>query len=215
MVMNLETKEIDPLTNGEAPILEATFTPDGQTIYYIEGKEYGPELAVPTYYDLFSIKTDGTDKEKLNMEPIFLMESLSISPDGETLYFSATDTEKFQPLFQSIDVNQPTKIETYPIGEHSNPIVSPNGEFIYYSTPSEHYEQSFEYEVFSYHMKSGERKQLTTEKSALFAPTFLHTRNAFAVFEQVNWPDHPAKYVIKIFSIDGEPIREIHPEIIE
>jgi Tol biopolymer transport system component len=208
MLMDMDTKAVTALTEGSTPILEAIFSPDGQTIYFTEGEDYGPELAVPANYDLYAMKIDGSNRRKLNDNPIFLMESLSISPDGRTLYFSSTDTEEFHPVFQSLEVNT-TVTQTYPIGEHSYPVVSPDGKFIYYSTPSEEYEQNFEYEVFSYHIKSGEKEQLTAERSALFSPVFFHNKKEFLVFEQVNWPNHPEKYMIRIFTNEGQPVKEV------
>lgn len=116
-------------------------------------------------------------------------------------------------LFQSVDVNEPSLIKTYTISKPSDPKVSPNGKIIYFSTPSELYDQQYEYDIFSYNIKNGVSYQLTTERSALFEPVIFHTKPQFASFEQVNWPDSPKKYILHIFTTEGQSVKTISLDI--
>src|SRR5690606_33936983 len=90
--LNLETRQVTPLTNGNYYINEIErIDRDSETIFFTaSGKEEGVN---PYHQNLYSISFDGKNLKRLTPEP--LHHAVSISPDGKyfTDNFSSVTTE--------------------------------------------------------------------------------------------------------------------------
>ena len=78
--LNLETKQVTPLTNGEFYIndIERIDTETETVLFTASGKEEG---MIPYYQNLYSISFDGQNLKRLTSEPLHHL--VSISPDGK------------------------------------------------------------------------------------------------------------------------------------
>ncbi|WP_080875481.1 TolB family protein [Oceanobacillus timonensis] len=211
-VMNQDGSEEKQLTDNSIHVMDSVFSNDGETLFFVaidaEGFNQGAESESSAGFDLFSVKTDGSAIENLTDADYPSMDHLSLSPDGQMIYFSAFDGEKEQIFSYSLEdgtVNESPSVVSEEIANSqtfNKPQLSPNGEQLVFTDVSEETQESslFEYELFLLDMETQDVERLTDLGTAVDSPVFFHEENKIAFLENTNWSSEPAEY--QLMTID-------------
>lgn len=160
---------------------DAIFIED--TIYRFDGSGYRK----PGNTQLFTLAADGGHARQLTDGPYNHGGTLSFTPDGNKLYFSASrfDDAEYQPLNSEIyrlDMTSKTvEAVTDRNGPDSQPRVSPNGKWLAYTG---HDDKGTNYEnqqLYLKSLKSGEVKSLTADLDRSVS-TFLWDGDSDALY---------------------------------
>ncbi|WP_029267091.1 TolB family protein [Virgibacillus alimentarius] len=217
-IANHDGSEARQLSNEDSHIKDAVFSPADETIYYIamNAKDFKKEPGETSEgFDLFSTDLGGKEKKQLTDKDRFSMNHLSVSPDGEHVYFSAFDGNK--EVLRSFSVTDEKVDQTMmPRGRSRdnsvyNAQLSPGGKKFAFTTVSEESMESslFEYELFLMDKNSGDTKRLTDLGTAVDSPVFFHKQNKLAFLEHTNWSSEPAKYRLHTVDLDSKDIETI------
>ncbi|CEI82351.1 Protein TolB [Oceanobacillus oncorhynchi] len=209
-VINPDGSEEKQLTDNELHIGESIFSQDGESIFFVavEAEEFKKGEESREGFDLFSINTDGSELEKLTDADYFSMNHLSLSSDGEEIYFGEFDGEKEQVYSYSLEdsaVNETPSVvpkDTANARSFNEPQLSPDGEQLAFTEVSEESQEIslFKYELFLMDLETQEVERLTYLKTAVTSPVFFHDDNKIAFLENTNWSAEPAEY--RLMTID-------------
>jgi len=102
-VMDANGANIQRLTSGKEHITEAIFSPDGNTIYYLQSNSFGRdsprEKRSPHEIDIYSIDVDGTDCRRLTNRKEYWLYGLCITGNGRLLGFGKYDHKEIYPFY--------------------------------------------------------------------------------------------------------------------
>ncbi|MFD1065124.1 TolB family protein [Oceanobacillus locisalsi] len=226
-VMNQDGSEEKQLTDNSIHVMDSVFSNDGEPLFFVaidaEGFNQREGSESSAGFDLFSVKTDGSDMENLTDADYSSMDHPSLSPDGQMIYFSAFDGEKEQVFSYSLEdgaVNENPSIVSEEIANSQSfnkPQFSPNGEQLAFTDVSEETQDSslFEYELFLLDIDSQDVERLTNLGTAVNSPVFFHEENTIAFLENTNWPSEPAEQQLRAIDMathDIEPIELDAPQ---
>lgn len=215
-VINEDGSEEKQLTDSEMHVTDAIFSHDGKTIYFVavEAKEFKKGEDSREGFDLFSIETAGEHMRKLTDVDHFTMDFLSLSPDGQTIYYGDFDGERERVYTYSIKNKTvktdrailPEKIEN----DSFEPQLSPDGKYVAYTAISQESKKGlYKYDLYLMELGNENVERLTDLKKAVTSPTFFHKENQIAFLENTNWPNKPAEYRVKTIDIATHDIKEI------
>lgn len=214
-VANADGSQQKPLTSNNVHVSEAVFSSTGETIYYIGEpaenlKKSEGEMTEGSY--LFSININGENSEKLTSKDYFYMNSLSISADGKTLYYSLFDGHKDKVTSFSLENSEEKQASITDVlpKDSYNYQLSPNEDKLAYTAVSEESQDTslFKYELFVMDIEQRQPKRLTHFNSSVDSPRFFNDANQIAFLEHTNWPTDPAKNDLYILDLGTE---DIHP----
>ncbi|MCK4661752.1 MAG: hypothetical protein KAT68_02715 [Bacteroidales bacterium] len=96
-LLDIHSKEIVKITNGETYITEAIFNPNGDRILYCGAEFLGSYSPIarkaPHDLDLYSIALDATDKQKLTNLSAYELSSISMSQSGDSILCKLTEKD--------------------------------------------------------------------------------------------------------------------------
>ncbi|SDH67301.1 WD40-like Beta Propeller Repeat [Alteribacillus persepolensis] len=199
------------LTTADTHVFDAVFSPDGSTVYYIgmpsedfqklEGqKENG--------MDLHAVTTADSNSEQLTDQDAFVMNDLSVSADGTTLYYTAFH-DQHQELF-AYDVKSGDEhifLDEHITDDIYHPVLSPDeNRLAYTAVADESANGTFQYELFLLDMASGDTNRLTDLNTSVTSPVFFHEKDRIAFLVQNNWPREPSSYDIMTVDSNGEEL---------
>lgn len=220
-IMNSDGSNVKQLTSGKDNITEATFSNDGNTIYYLKSGWYGNYSPIarsfPHDFDIYSVNIDGTDEKKITDAKEYYMSDLCISKDGKKIYFRKDQYEN-PNHYHYFYLDNPNKLipiklrGEYERREYYDPELSPDEKIMAFTMNTQK-TGTYEYELFTMDMSSKEVKQLTNLKSQVAQPCFFNKTNKILFVQDLNWPNHPSKYQLMQIDTDGVNIKKIDIDI--
>lgn len=213
-VMNHDGSEAKKLTTEGLHVTAAVFAPDNEMIYFIAmlASEVGKlEGETREGYDLYQVDRQSGQVVKLTDKDHFSMNDLSISSDGETLYYSLFENKE-----QLVAFSLEEKTETPVVKENEDmysSVLSEDGALIAYTAVSDESKNSslFIYELFLKNIESNKTVQLTDLHTHVQSPVFLHETDKIAFLQYQNWPKEPEQNQLMTVSLSGDD----EPEMIE
>ncbi|GIN21236.1 TolB family protein [Siminovitchia fordii] len=218
-VMNQDGSEARQLTHHGFHVTDAIFSHDGETIFFVavEAEEYRKGEESREGFDLFSVDAEGGHIQKLTDADHFSMNNLSLSPDGQNIYYSEFDglNERiYSYSLESGKVNTKPSILPAKIANKQSfnePQLSPSGKQLAFTDVSrESQEKSlFKYDLFLLNLETKKMERLTDLKKAVTSPVFFHKENKIAFLENTNWPDEPAEYQLMILNVTTHSLEAV------
>lgn len=215
-VANVDGSHQKQLTSNNVHVSEAIFSSTGETIYYIGEpaenlKKSEGEMTEGSY--LYSININSENSEKLTTKDYFYMNSLSISADGKTLFYSLFDGHRDKVTSFSLENSEEkqTSITDVLPNDSYNFQLSPNEDKLAYTAVSEESQNTslFKYELFVMDIEQRQPKRMTHLNSSVIASRFFNHKNQIAFLEHTNWPTDPAKndfYILDLGTGDLQPV---------
>lgn len=187
-IMHVDGSNIRQLTNEHSWDVGPVFSPDGKEIVFFKGARYRhTSTGGETWsdWDIYSVKIDGTNLQKITNRQFMGGGGLSMPPDRKSILFSATPmlrdpVSKKYPDFSSfiflIDQYNPEPIEPLALIEsyaNFSPSFSPDGnKIVFISFTKLKGRGYFDYNVFTMDSDGKNVKQITDNQSSNLAPSF-------------------------------------------
>ncbi|AIG27689.1 hypothetical protein EGH10_19660 [Brevibacillus laterosporus] len=225
-VMNADGSELHLLSEPHDLITDAVFAPDNQTVYYLKAgvfKNYSPIASKrPHDYDLFSIDVQGKNKRQITHTKEYQMSDLSISSDGQKLFFTKfTNTSDNRDFSQdklslfATDLQGKTLASYLPVNEvlgtpeMYDVHISPDNTQIAFSAVSPaSSNKTFEYELFTMDVATKQAKQITTLHKHTDSPVYFHKQNKLLFLEDIGWPAE-STYQLRTVNTDGSDLQTL------
>ncbi|MBO1512736.1 DUF5050 domain-containing protein [Metabacillus bambusae] len=210
MIMDADGSNSKQLTEESLHVSDAVISPVGDTIYYIAmpAEDYKKaEGETKEGYDLFAVSMNGKEGMQLTNKDHFSMNNLSVSNDGQQLFYSLFETKEELYAFT---INEKKELKVGAAAGISDDmysaVFSQDKKLLAFTAVSEESKNSslFEYELYLRNTESNETKQLTHLKKNVQSPVFFHHTNNIAFLEYKNWPGDPEQYQLMTVSIEGE-----------
>lgn len=213
-VMNHDGSEAKQLKTEGLHVIDAVFEPDNETIYFIAmlASEVGmAEGETREAYDLFQVDRQSGQVVQLTDKDHFSMNDLSISADGEILYYSLFD-RKEQPVAFSLAEKTETPVVQANEEMYSS-VLSEDGTLVAYTAVSEESKNSslFTYELYVKNIENTKTDQLTDLHTHVQSPVFFHKTDKIAFLQYQNWPEVPEQNQLMTVSLSGDD----EPEMVE
>lgn len=213
MIVDPDGSNQKTLTEKDLHVSEAVFSAKGNTIFYtaIPAEDFKKaEGETKEGLDLYSVSITGEDIKQLTDRNHFTMNALSISPDGDQVYYSLYNGNREQLTSYSLETGKEGTAEgsgDLP-SEAYTPVVSPDGTKLAYTSVAEESRNSslFEYELFVMDATSGKKERMTDLNKSVIAPVFFHMGERIAFLENTNWPGSPEKYEFIIQDIGSKEL---------
>jgi len=135
-VVTTETGEADQVTSCTDPCIfqmDLAWSPDGSRIAFAQADESGCDWmnSFEGSCSIYTIRPDGTDRQKLATGSVVDPVSPSWSPDGTAVAFSGRVGEDWFVYAMSLDGSEPVRLTAdLPSPEESQPAWSPDGSSI-------------------------------------------------------------------------------------
>lgn len=213
---DLDEEETIQLTDKAVHVFSAALSPDGETAYYLAmpaedfHKEPGQN---ENGTDVHMIHTDGFGHEQLTDEDRFDMRQISISEDGQRLYYNGFENG----IYYDIDSGmQKGNSEIAAPGEVYHTTLSADENYLAYTKVNDTSEQgTFIYELFLKDTSSGDTQRLTDYNSNVISPVFFHHNERIALLANNNWPGEPSQYEIMTVPYEGGEMVPVNLEFPE
>ncbi len=221
-VANSDGSNRKQMTKKDRHVTEAVFSSTNNTIYYvgIPAEDFKKaEGETKEGFDLFSIESDGGKEKQLTDKNHFTMSALSVSPDGQQVFYGIFHEGKEQIYSFSLEdgIERESEISKKLPGDMStySSRLSMDGSRMAFTTVSEESKKSslFEYDLFLADMKTGETKRLTDLNASVASPAFFHHENKIAFLENVNWASKPEQFRLRSVNIDTKELAIIHVDV--
>jgi eukaryotic-like serine/threonine-protein kinase len=169
------------LTAFKGSITDFSWTPDGRILH--DSKARGN-------WDIYSVKTDGTDQRSLTTDPKF--ETLPrASADGRYIVFSSNRTGLLELWRMDSDGKNPIQLTT---GGGLNSTITPDGKWVVYVTPGGSANRLLKISI-----DGGEPEQVTTD-TGLSVPVVSPDGQMLAYWD---YTQNPSKHVLRIMPFSG------------
>ncbi|MBU7594270.1 hypothetical protein [Metabacillus halosaccharovorans] len=213
-VMNRDGSDANGLTLDGLHVTDAVFASDNETIFFTAmlASEVGKlEGETKEGYDLYQVDRQSGQIGQLTDKDHFSMNNLSISTDGETLYYSLFESNE-QPVAYSLEKKTETPVVQVN-GDMYSSVFSEDGSLLAYTAVTDQSKNSslFHYELFVKIVESNKVKQLTDLQANVQSPVFLHKTDYIAFLQYENWPEEPEYFQLMTVSLEGD----VKPELIE
>ena len=215
-VANADGSQQKRLTSNNIHVSEAVFSDTGDTVYYIGEpaenlKKSEGEMTEGSY--VYSIHINGENSEKLTTEDYFFMNSLAISADGKTLFYSLFDGQKDKVTSFSLENNEEkdTTITDVLPNESYHYQLSPSEDKWAYTAVTEESKNSslYKYELFIMDIEQRQSTRMTHLNTSVVAPRFFNHKNQIAFLEYTNWANDPAENALYIVDLGTEDLQPV------
>ncbi|MFD2215198.1 DUF5050 domain-containing protein [Metabacillus endolithicus] len=212
MVMNKDGSHQKRVTDDSLHVTDAVFSPKGDILYFtamLSSEINKMEGETREGYDLYKINSDGTNLEQLTDQDHFTMSELSISEDGEELYYSLFQAHEEPTAFSLKDKTESPVVSVKK--DIYSSVLSKDKKFLAYTAVTKKSLNSslFKYELYLQNIETTETKRLTNLNKNIQSPVFLHHENKLAFLEYTNWPGDPENYRLMTVSFEGGDEQEI------
>ncbi|RAP30203.1 hypothetical protein C2W64_02758 [Brevibacillus laterosporus] len=225
-IMNADGSELQHLSDPHDLITDAAFAPDNQTIYFLKAgvfKNYSPIASKrPHNYDIFSIDIQGKNKRQITNDKEYQMSDLSVSSDGQKLFFTKFTNTADKPDFTqdklsifATDLQGKTLSSYLPVNEALgtpemyNVHFSPDDKQVAFTAVSlASSKKTFEYELFTMDIATQQAKQITTLHKYAGSPVYFHKQNKLIFQEDIGWPAE-SSYQLKTVKTDGSSLQTL------
>lgn len=213
LVMNKDGSHQKRVTDDSLHVTDAVFSPNGDILYFIaklSSEINKMEGETKEGYDLYKINRDGTNLEQLTDQDHFTMNDLSISEDGEELYYSLFQAYEEPTVFSLKDKTESPVVSVKK--DIYSSVLSKDKKFLAYTavTKASLNSSLFKYELYLQNLQTAETKRLTYLDNNIQSPVFLHHENKLAFLEYTNWPGDPENYRLMTVSFEGGDEQEVN-----
>jgi TolB protein len=234
-MMNADGSNVKLVSTGMGRTTCSYFTPDGRRIIYASTHLGGPDCPPPAdrsegyvwpiyrTFDIFSVKTDGTDLKRLTNTDGYDAEG-TVSPDGKKIVFTSARDGDLDIYDMNIDGTQPRRL-TNELGYDGGPWHSQDGQWIVWrasrpKTPDEvaRYKDLFaknlvmpvKLELMLMKADGTQKRQLTSNGAANFAPYFHPNGRQIIFASNVNNPNpRSPNFDLYLINRDGTGLEQI------
>ncbi|UJL46204.1 PD40 domain-containing protein [Virgibacillus sp. NKC19-16] len=201
------------MTNGEGLVTEAAFSPDGESLFYLEAgihTNYSPIASErPHDFDIYRVDLGAMEIEQITHKDAYDMSALDVTPDGEALMYRSYDGSD-QLLFQTLEDGSETAVT--PIGDFaseapmiSSPALSSDGEHVVFSDVATTNESgTFIYEGFRMDLETKQAEQITSFGEHVTSPVFFNHQDKLIVTVDKGFATSVPDYDYWVISADGD-----------
>lgn len=210
MMIDRSTGEINELTDDDALITEAAFSPDGESLFFLKAAVYKNYSSIaskrPHDLDIYRLDLDTEKVEQITNKNAYSISDIAVTPDGEQLMYKSE-----QVVFLSLEDGSKTTISPEwdfasqaPI--ISSPVLSPNGEQVVFAgVAAEDENGTFIYEGFRMNIDTGKTKKITSFHESVTSPVFFnHHQNRLIVTVNRKFAKRNPDYEYWKISMDGD-----------
>ncbi|MBS8263765.1 hypothetical protein DYI25_04820 [Mesobacillus boroniphilus] len=211
-IANVDGANPKKISDQSQHVSGAVFSDDNETIFFasMPAEEFQKsEGETQEGFDLFSVKTDGTEMQQLTDRDFYTMDSLVFSADKkEVLFKDFDDTNTFDLEDQRVytaDFNGEMPAEFFHL------TLSPERNAAAFTTVANESRDSslFEYDLFLKDLQSGDTKRLTDLNSSVVSPVFFSEKNEILFLEYKNWPQEPEEYKLMTVDLETNKLKEV------
>src|SRR5699024_10481794 len=157
--------------------------------------------------------TDGSGHEQLTDEDRFDMSQISISEEGQRLYYNGFENGIYYDIDSGMEKGNS---EIAAPGEVYHTVLSPDEDYLAYTKVDDTSEQgTFIYELFLKDTSSGDSQRLTNYNSNVISPVFFHQKDRMALLANDNWPGEPSQYEIMTVPYEAGEMIPVNLELPE
>ena len=206
-LMNQDGSNAKRMALADLHVTDAVFAPDNESIYFVAmlaSEVDKMEGETKEGYDLYQVDRQSGQVNQLTDQDHFTMDDLSISPGGETLYYSVFENNE---QFVAYSLEKKTETPVVQVNEDMySSVLSEDGTLIAYTAVSEESKDSslFQYELFIKNLEDNKTTQVTDLQTYVQSPVFLHDTDEIAFLQYENWPNEPAEHQLMTVSLTGE-----------
>lgn len=231
--MNTDGSNVQVVSTGKGRTTCAYYTPDGKRIIYASTHLGSPDCPPvpdrsagyvwPLYktFDIFSAKPDGTDLKRLTNTVGYDAEG-TISPDGKKIVFTSTRDNDIELYDMNLDGSQQRRL-TNEIGYDGGAFYSPDSQWIVWraarpKTPDEIKQfkdllakelvMPAKLEIMVMRADGSEKKQLTSNGTANFAPYF-HPNGKQIIFASNVKDPKGGNFDLYLINRDGSGLEQV------
>lgn len=236
-VMNVDGSDLHRVSNGEGRTTCGYFYRDDERILYSSTHHLGPECPpAPDYtrgyvwalydYDIYTARPDGSDLRTLFRSPGYDAEA-TLSPAGDRIVFTSTRDGDLEIYTMDPDGSDVHRL-THETGYDGGPFFGPEGErIVYRAYHPETEEEIADYrslleedlvrpttmEIFVMNADGSEKRQLTDNGAANFAPYF-HPDGERIIFSSNMHDPEGRNFDLYMIRVDGTGLERIttHPD---
>jgi len=210
-IIDVESRQIEELTNEGNHITEAAFSPNGDHLYFLQSsvyENYSPIASErPHGFDIFHMDIHTKEIEQITDKEFYSLSDLTVTPDGnELMYHSFRDDDII--VFYSLE----NKIEknSFPYGDDleesivSSPTLSADGKRVAFSGVADRDKNgTFVYEGFLMNMETREAEKVTSFREHVASLSFFNEKNHLLVTLDENFAAGYPDYHYWIVDLDN------------
>lgn len=225
--VNLINNENSLLFTTHKAITEIELSPDEKSLFYLQAgvfQNYSPIASErPHEYDIYEYRlSEDTHIQHTNLKK-YSMSSLRIVKDGKSVFVQMEDDANVKTAEDSFNVKlrifeilleQPSepKVVSDPKREvdiYNFDLISTRDEIVFQSIANNNDDELFQYELYSYNLKTKEEKQLTKLKEYTTNPIVREKENKVYFLVDYQFGQGTSDYRIFEMSLDGTEMKEI------
>lgn len=216
IIANRDGSNQKTLIESNMHVSEAIFSDAGDTIFYtaIPSEDFKKaEGETKEGLDLYSVSITGKDNTQLTDKNHFSMNTLSISPEGDQVYYTLYNGNREQLTSYSLETGTegPAENSSELPAEAYSTIISPDGMKLAYTSIAEESQNSslYEYELYVMDTETRKKERMTDLNTSVIAPMFFHKGERIAFLENTNWPGIPEKYEFMIQELESKKLEPV------
>ncbi|WP_040977957.1 TolB family protein [Oceanobacillus jeddahense] len=222
MLVDLASGEKKEMTDEEGLVTEGTFSPDSQSLYYLEAgvyTNYSPIASEqPHGFDIYRVDLDTGETDQITAQEAYDMSDLDVTPDGEALMYRSFD-EGDQLMFHELEDGSETTV--IPKGNFaadapiiSSPALSSDGKHIAFADVARIGDDgNYIYEGFRMDVETKQAEQITSFGEHVAKPVFFNHQDKLIVTVDKAFATSESDYSYWVVHANDEGRERIQIEI--
>lgn len=189
IMIDIESGQIEQLTNEAHHITDAAFPPDGDGIYFLQSsvyENYSPIASEqPHDFDIYHLDLQTKEVEQITDRDAYMMANLAVTPDGDSLMYHSLRNEDVIAFYSPENKGERTFV---PHGEDlkepiiSSPVLSADGKRVAFSGVADHDENgTFIYEGFEMDLETRQAVKMTSFREHVASLAYFHDDDQLVV----------------------------------